>query len=135
MRLRVVCSKNELQNLSPNDEMIHVAFRASNVDYLSLLQKCPRLKMIQLPHSYYKTMPIAIRMFLDVQGIEMLSGDLCGHRKDLDEYFIVDDAIIEEIIALADSGMSLEDIANQAPKTARIGPDLIKYIAKNKITA
>jgi len=135
MRLRVVSSRDEIQNLNPHEQMIHLAFRASNTDYLSLLQKCPRLRLIQLPRSYHKTMSDVIRMFLDAQGIEMLSGDLCGHRKDLDEYFIVDNAIMEEIIALADSGTSLEDIANQVPKTARLGPDLIKYIARNKITA
>jgi len=134
MRLRVVSSKNEIQNLNPHEEMIHVAFRASNADYLNLLQKCPRLKMIQLPRSYHKTMSDSIRMFLDIQGIEMISGDLCGHRKDLDEYFIVDEATMEEIMALADSGTSLEDIANHVHKTARLGPDLIKFIAKNKIT-
>jgi len=76
----------------------------------------------------------AIRMFLDIQGIEMLSGDLCGHRKDLDEYFIVDNATMEEIMALAESGTSIEEIANHFPKTARIGPDLVKFIAKNKIS-
>lgn len=134
MRLRVISSKNEIQNLNPDEQMIHLAFRASNADYLNLLQKCPRLKMIQLPRSYHKTLSDAIRMFLDIQGIEMLSGDLCGHRKDLDKYFIVDDATMEEIIALANSGTSLEDIANHVPKTARLCPDLIKFIAKNKIT-
>jgi hypothetical protein len=133
MRLRVVSSKNEIQNLNPHEQMIHLAFRASNADYLNLLQKCPRVKMIQLPRSYHKTMSDAIRMYLDIQGIEMLSGDLCGHRKDLDEYFIVDNATMEEIMALAESGKSLEDIANQVPKTVRLSPDLIKYIAKNKM--
>jgi hypothetical protein len=33
----------------------------------------------------------AIQVFLDMQGIEMLEGDVWGHRKDLDEYFTVGD--------------------------------------------
>ena len=135
MRLRVVSSKNEIQNLNPNEKMIHLAFRASNVDYLNLMQRCPRLRMIQVPPSYRKTMANAIEVFMDMQGIEMLEGDVWGHRKDLDEYFTVEDSTVEEIRTLAESGTSVEDVANQVQKKARLGTDLIKYIAKTKIVA
>ena len=110
-------------------------FRASNVDFLNLMQRCSRLRMIQVPPSYRKTMFNAIQMFLEMQGIELLEGDVWGHRKDLDEYFTVDDTTIKEIRSLAASGACTEDVANQIQKTARISPELIKYIAKSKITA
>ncbi len=135
MRLRVVSSKNEISNLNPNEKMIHLAFRASNVDFLSLMQRCPRLRMIQVPPSYKKTMSNAMQVFLDMQGVELLEGDVWGHRKDLDEYFTVEDAILEEIRTMAASGSSMEDISAQLQKKARLGPDLIKYIAKSKIVA
>jgi hypothetical protein len=77
----------------------------------------------------------AIQVFLDMQGIELLEGDVWGHRKDLDEYFTVDDNTLEEIRALAASGASMDDVANQVQKRARLGPDLIKYIARTKIVA
>ena len=89
--------------------------------------------MIQVPPSYRKTMSNAIQVFLDMQGIELLEGDVWGHRKDLDEYFTVDDATLEEISALAASGAAMDDVASQIQKKARLGPDLIKYIAKSKI--
>ena len=135
MRLRVVSSKNEISDLNPNEKMVHLAFRASNVDFLGLMQKCPRLRMIQVPPSYRKTLSNAIQVFLDMQGIELLEGDVWGHRKDLDEYFTVDDATMEEIRSMADSGTDIEDVASQIQKKARLGPDLIKYIAKTKATA
>ncbi|MCU0637516.1 MAG: DUF1699 family protein [Methanothrix sp.] len=135
MRLRVVSSKNEIPNLNPNEKMIHLAFRASNVDFLSLMQRCPRLRMIQVPPSYKKTMSNAIQVFLDMQGIELLEGDVWGHRKDLDEYFTVEDATMEEIRTLAASGANMEDMTGQLQKKARLGSDLIKYIAKTKITS
>jgi hypothetical protein len=133
MRLRVVSSKNEIPNLNPNEKLIHLAFRASNVDFLNLMQRCPRLRMIQVPPSYRKTMSNAIQVFLDMQGIELLEGDVWGHRKDLDEYFTVDDSTLEEISALAASGATMDDVANQIQKKARLGQDLIKYIAKSKM--
>jgi len=135
MRLRVVSSKNEITNLNPNEKLVHLAFRASNVDFLNLMQKCPRLRMIQVPPSYRKTMSNAIQVFLEMQGIELLEGDVWGHRKDLDEYFTVDDTTLEEIRTLTSTGLDMDEMASQIQKKARLGPDLIKYIAKTKITA
>jgi hypothetical protein len=135
MRLRVVSARNEIPNLNPNEKMIHLAFRASNVDFLNLMQRCPRLMVIQVPPSYQKTMSNAIQVFLDMQGIELLEGDVWGHRKDLDEYFTVEDATLNEIRSLAANGANMDDVTAQIQKTARIGPELIKYIAKTKTTA
>ncbi len=135
MRLRVVSSRTEIPNLNPNEKMIHLAFRASNVDFLNLMQRCPRLRMIQVPPSYRKTMSNAIQVVLDMQGIELLEGDVWGHRKDLDEYFTVEDSTMEEIRALAASGVGADEVAAQIQKKARLGPDLIKYIAKTKVIA
>jgi len=134
MKLRVVSSRNEIQSLNPNEKMIHMAFRGSNVDYMNLMQRCPRLRAIQVPPSYSKTMSHSIQFVIDMQGIEILKGDVWGHRKDLDDYFAIDDSIMKKIVALAESGASSEEIANQMQEEARLGPDLIKYIAKNKIT-
>ena len=135
MRLRVVSARNEIPNLNPNEKMIHLAFRASNVDFLNLMQKCPRMRMIQVPPSYRKTMSNAIQVFLDMQGIELLEGDVWGHRKDLNEYFTVEDTTMEEIRALVTGGTNMDDLTSQMQKKARIGPELIKYIARTKITA
>jgi hypothetical protein len=135
MRLRVVSRRTEIPNLNSNEKMVHLAFRASNVDFLNLMQRCPRLRTIQVPTSYQKTMSNAIQVFLEMQGIELLEGDVWGHRKDLDEYYTVDEATIEEIRSLTASGATADDVANKIQTKARIGPDLIKYIAKTKITA
>jgi hypothetical protein len=110
--------------------MVHLAFRGSNVDFLNLMQRCPRIRTIQVPHSYLKTISNAIQVFLEMQGIELLDGDVWGHRKDLDEYYTVDEATIEEIRTLAASGTSAEDVANKIQKKAKLGADLIKLIAK-----
>lgn len=135
MRLRVVSEKTEISNLNPNEKMVHMAFRASNVDFLNLMQRCPRLRTIQVPPSYQKTMSNAIQLFLEMQGIELLGGDVWGHRKDLDEYYTVEDATIEEIRTLAASGATADDVTNQIQRKSRLSPDLIKYIAKSKVTA
>jgi len=135
MKIRIISSREEINSIRSNEKAVHLAFRASNVDFLNLLQKVPRLQMIQVPSSYMKTMSKAIGVFLEMQGIKLLEGDVWGHRKDLDEYFTVEDATVEEIRSLADSGTTLDDVANKVQQKARIGPELIKYIAEAKITA
>ena len=135
MKIRVVSSREDINTLRPNEKAIHMAFRASDVDFLKLIQKVPRVQMIQLPSSYMKTMSNAIHVFMDMQGIALLEGDVWGHRKDLDEYFTVEDATIEEIRSLAANGVNLNEIAGQVQEKTRIGLDLIKFIAENKIPA
>mgnify|MGYP001167497218 CR=1 FL=1 len=134
MRVRVVSSKNEIPDLNPNERVVHLAFRASNVDFLNLMKVCPRLRAIQVPPSYHKTMSRAIQLFLEMQGIELLEGDVWGHRKDIDEYFIVDDETIGEIETMIASGVGIDEAADQIMKKTRLAPDLIKYIAKSKIS-
>ena len=134
MKLRVVSARNEIPNINPNERMIHLAFRASNVDIINLMQRCPRIRMIQVPRSYKRTMSNAIKIFMDMESIELLQGDVWGHRKDLDEYFTIEDATLNEIRSLAAKGASMNYVAAQVQKKARIGVDLIKYIAKTKAT-
>jgi hypothetical protein len=68
MKIRIVSSKDETRTLNPNERMIHMAFRASNVDFLNLMKRCPRVRAIQIPKSYIKTMSDAIQGFLEMQG-------------------------------------------------------------------
>jgi hypothetical protein len=83
MKIRIISSREEINSIRPNEKAVHLAFRASNVDFLNLLQKVPRLQMIQVPPSYMKTMSKAIDVFLDMQGVKLLQGDVWGHRKDM----------------------------------------------------
>jgi Protein of unknown function (DUF1699) len=135
MKIRVISSREEINSLKSNEKAVHFAFRASNLDFLKLLQKAPRLQMIQLPSSYMKNMSNAVHLFLDTQGVSLLEGDVWGYRKDLEEYFTIEDATIEEIQSLAASGANMDDVTDKIQKKTRLNPDLIKYVAKTKITA
>ena len=135
MKIRVVSSREEIAELNPNERNVHLAFRPSNVDFLDLMRSCPRLRAVQVPPSYHKTMSKAIKLFLEMQGIDLLEGDVWGHRKDIDEYYVVDEEAIEEIGNLIKQGESIEDASAAIQRKTRLAPDLIRYIAKSKITA
>jgi hypothetical protein len=135
MKIRVVSSKDEISELSSNERNVHLAFRPSNVDFLDLMRSCPRLRVVQVPPSYHKTLSKAIKLFLEMQGITLLEGDVWGHRKDIDEYYIVDETAIDEIGTLIKEGESIDETTATIQRKTKLAPDLIRYIAKSKITA
>ncbi len=76
MKIRVVSSKEEIDSLSKTEKIVHLAFRPSNKDIFDLIQKCPEVKAIQIPGSYIKTTSDSTKMFLNMQGISLLEGDV-----------------------------------------------------------
>jgi hypothetical protein len=130
LKLRVVSSKKEIDELNRNEQMVHLAFRASNTDIFRLLQNCPRIRVIQVPASYRKTLSRAGEMFLVMQGIELIEGDVWGHRKDVQEYYSIDDKVFNRIEQLRSTGLDLNEIAGRVSKEAQLSPDLVKYVIK-----
>jgi hypothetical protein len=130
LKLRVVSSKSEIDEVSKNEQMVHLAFRASNTDIFKLFQNCPRLRAIQVPASYRKTLSRASEMFLDMQGVELIEGDVWGHRKDINEYYTVDDSVLSRIEQLRDGGANTNEIASTVSKETKLSPELVKYVIK-----
>ncbi|HPM26981.1 MAG TPA: DUF1699 family protein, partial [Methanothrix sp.] len=97
MKLRVVSSRNDIENLNRNEQMVHLAFRAANTDVFKLIQNCPRIRMVQVPASYRRTLSKASEMFLTIQGVELVEGDVWGHRRDIDEYYDIDEGVMKRI--------------------------------------
>jgi len=133
MRLIVVSSKEDIHHINPNERMVHLAFRPSNMDVMSLINQCPRLRAVQIPPSYYRTMSDAARQFLEIQGVTVLKGDVWGHRKDIDEYYQIDEEIVEKITSLLEKGNSIEETVKKVENETKMSEDLIKYILKENV--
>lgn len=130
MKLRVVSSKNEIDDLNRNEQIVHLAFRASNTDIFKLLQNCPRIRAIQVPTSYRKTLSRASEMFLVMQGIELIEGDVWGHRKDINEYYTIDENIFRRIDQLKANGIDANEIADTVSRETKLSLELVKYVIK-----
>jgi len=135
MKLRVVSSKKEITDLGRNEQVVHLAFRASNMDVMSLVQSCPRLRAVQIPPSYHETMSKAAQQFLEIQGIELLKGDVWGHRKDIDEYYTVSEKVIRRISSLISEGNSVDETVKRVQRETKLSEDLIRYILKDEVLA
>jgi hypothetical protein len=132
MRIRVVSSKEEINSLGTGEKIIHLAFRPSNKDIFTLVQTCPNVKAIHIPSSYIKTISDSTRMFLDMQGVALLEGDVWGHRKDINEYSEVKPAVFDRMDELKREGKSESDVLDRLGRETRLSKDLLKFLLKEK---
>ena len=133
MKLRIVSSKKEITDLNRNEQLVHLAFRASNMDVMNLVQSCPRLRAVQIPPSYHETMSRAAQQFLEIQGVQLLKGDVWGHRKDIDEYYAIGEPIVNRISSLMAEGNSIEETVKKLQRETKLSEDLIRYILKERV--
>lgn len=130
MRIRVISFKDEIENLNENEEIVHLAFRPSNTDIFSIVSKCPNIKALHIPNSYIRSLSQSAKMFLDMQGIDLIEGDVWGHRKDINEYSEISDSIYNRINELQKEGFSEEKIVDNISRESNLEPDFVKFIMK-----
>ncbi len=135
MRIRVVSSREEIFTLNPNERVVHLAFRPSNKDVFALVETCPKLEVIQLPKSYMATVSKSIEMFLEMQRIQLIEGDVWGHRKDINEYYTVPSLVTEKIKDMKSEGKLNEDIEAKVSREYRINPKMVAYMMSKETSA
>jgi hypothetical protein len=64
MKIGVVSSKEEIDFSGANEQMIHLTFRTSNTDILSIVMKCPTMKALHLPLYYMKAISRPTEMMI-----------------------------------------------------------------------
>jgi len=133
MRIRVVSSREEIFTLNPNERLVHLAFRPSNKDIFGLVETCPKIEVIQLPKSYMRTVSKSIEMFLLMQRVQLLKGDVWGHRKDICEYYAIPSTVIEKIQGMKIEGKATEDIEKRVARESKLNPELVAYIMTKEI--
>ena len=133
MKIRVVSSRDEIMSLNPNERVVHLAFRPTNKDIFLLVETCPKLEVLQLPRSYKRTVSRAIEMFLEMKKIQLLEGDVWGHRKDINEYYTMPPAMMTEIRNMKAEGVPNERIAEKIAKERRLNPKMISYILSRRL--
>ena len=135
MEIRIVSSRDEIFTLNPNERIVHLAFRPSNKDILGLVEVCPKIEVIQVPKSYKRTISKSIEMFLKMKRIQLIEGDVWGHRKDINEYYTVPTSVIDQIKELKSEGTPAEKIEEKVSKESKLNPEMVGYILKKEASA
>ena len=135
MKIRVDSSREEIFTLNPNERVVHLAFRPSNKDIFALVETCPKVEVIQLPKSYRRTVSKSIEMFLEMQRIQLIEGDVWGHRKDINEYYSIPSSVIEKIRELKSEGTPAERIEEKVSRESKLNPEMVAYILTKEASA
>jgi hypothetical protein len=135
MIIRVVSSREEIFTLNPNERIVHLTFRPSNKDILGLIEACPKIEVIQLPTSYRRTFSKSIELLLEMKRIQLIEGDVWGHRKDLNDYYTVPTSVIEKIRELKSEGTPAERIEEKISRESKLKPEMVAYIIKKETLA
>ncbi len=131
MKIRIVSSKEEIDSLD-KEKLVHLAFRPSNKDIFTLVQSCPNLKAIHIPGSYIKTVSNSTKMFLEMKGIDLLKGDVWGHRKDINEYSEIKPEVFDRIEERKKEGLSESALLDKLRKETNLSKDLLNFLIKEK---
>jgi len=135
MKIRVVSSREEIFTLNPNEKIVHLAFRPSNKDIFGLVETCPKIEVIQIPKSYMNTISKSMEMFLEMQRIQLIEGDVWGHRKDINEYYNVPVSVMDKIKEMKTEGKSAQDIEIKVSRESKLTPGMVAYILNKETTA
>jgi hypothetical protein len=95
-----------------------------------MVSKCPKLKAIHMPTSYKKTLSKSSLMFLEMQGIKVLEGDVWGHRESIEEYSEISPHVYDKIREYKEKGMSHEDIVKQMKNETGLSSDILSFLIR-----
>lgn len=82
----VIGGENDLYLVPEFVRRVHVTFRPTGKFVIKLMMKCKGLDVIQMPQSYCDNISISSKLILDKERINVIKGDVWGHRKDITEY-------------------------------------------------
>ncbi len=79
-----------------------------------------------------RTISNSTSMFLDMQGIALLEGDVWGHRKDINEYSEIKPEVFDRIQELKIEGLSESALLGKLERETRLSKDLLKFLLKGR---
>ena len=111
MKIRVVSSRDEIAQLNPNERMVHTVAPPTALVLLELINRCPKLKAVEVHPSRFQRLSTPSICILKVQGVKIFPGFIQGHRTDRSEYYTVDEGLIlQKAVELQAEGFDSEEI-------------------------
>ena len=68
-----------------------------------------------------------------MQRVQLVEGDVWGHRKDISEYFDIPISVFERIKELRLEGKSAEEIKLKISRESKLSPQMVTYIMTKEI--
>ncbi len=73
-------------------------------------------------------------MFLKMQKVAVLEGDVWGHRKDISEYKAISQGVFDEIEAMTLKKVPQDKIVHDVGAKYRLSPGFVEFVIKKGVT-
>ncbi|AGF95882.1 Ribosomal protein S6 [Methanosarcina mazei Tuc01] len=70
-----------------------------------------------------------------MQRIQLLEGDVWGHRKDINEYYAIPSSVIDKIKEMKNEGKSTEEIEKKVARESKLNPEMVAYILNKEVSS
>jgi hypothetical protein len=130
MQIRVISNKEEIDALSAGERVVHCAFRPNYKEVFHILDMCPKLEAIQIPRSYYDTIAESVILLLKSKRVELIEGDVQGHRKDVNMYYTVPAKVLDKIKEMKRDGVRESEIMDTVNRMYLLRPATVSYLVK-----
>jgi hypothetical protein len=74
-------------------------------------------------------------MFLEMQRIQLIEGEIGGHRKDISSYYSIPSSVIEKVREMKIERKSTEAIEKEVSKRTKLNPEMVAYILTKEASA
>jgi hypothetical protein len=129
MKIRVISSKDEIAQLNPNERIVHLVTPPTALTLLELINRCPKLKAVEVHPSRFQRLSTPSLCILKVQGVEIFPGFIQGHRTDRYAYYTVNEGvIIQRAKELQAEGFDSEEIVERVAREVKVSPGLVEFI-------
>jgi hypothetical protein len=92
VKVRIISDRDYLKSeleAKRSIKCVHLVFRPANKDFMTLFKKCPNLKLVQIPKSYYVSVSQTMRELMIEKKVIFIEGDVWGHRRDISPWAVV----------------------------------------------
>lgn len=92
LKFFVLKNRERIDEIPPETQNVHVAFRPSDKDVFLISKRCSDLKRLHIAPSYAESLSETTQMFLDMQEVELIvSNEFWGHRSDKKQYAVMEE--------------------------------------------
>lgn len=131
MKIRVVSNRDEIPSVNSHEIIVHMAFRPNNEDILNLVKACPKIIAIQVPASYIGSVSKSIKMFLDMQRIQLIEGSVWGHRTDRCDSYTIPLSMATRITEMRGYDVAWEVIRDRIVQEFKMDAGMVEFIFNN----
>src|SRR5659263_610958 len=104
---------------------------SKNEEILNLVKACPKIEAIQVPASYIGSVSKSIKVFLDMERIQLIEGTVWGHRTDRCDSYTIPLSLTKRKTKMRVDGVVSKRIEDGIEQEFKIDAGMVGFIMES----